>query len=251
MDAGRDVDLERPLLERAARHRCTSRTDARSLRPVPWHSRAGRRADELAEEAARDLLQPAGAAAARAGRDVRARAAAPSPLQVVHVTATSSLTSAVVAARGLDEIDLDLGRRRPRRARAAGPRLPNRSSPKNAEKRSPRLPKSKWVGVKPPRAKTGVAVAVVELRASRRSRAPRRPRTTSRKRTSASGSLETSGMQLPRERAERLLDLALVRVAGDAEQLVVVAFGGRHGAHRASGGGVRGCVAGAPTLLGS
>ena len=36
------------------------------------------------------------------------------------------------------------------------------------------------------------------------------------------------GVQLARERAERLLDLRLGRVARDAEQLVVVAFGRRH-----------------------
>ena len=35
-------------------------------------------------------------------------------------------------------------------------------------------------------------------------------------------------VQLPRERAERLLDLGLGRVPGDAEQLVVVVFGGGH-----------------------
>jgi hypothetical protein len=36
------------------------------------------------------------------------------------------------------------------------------------------------------------------------------------------------GMELARKSAERLLDLGVVRTAGDAEQLVVVAVGRRH-----------------------
>ena len=71
VDAGRDVDLELALLERAPR--AVARL-ARMLDDAAGAAalRAGRLADELAEDAARDLLEPAGPAAALTGDDVRA-----------------------------------------------------------------------------------------------------------------------------------------------------------------------------------
>ena len=116
-------------------------------------------------------------------------------------------------------------RRRARRGRRAPP--PKRSSPKNAEKRSPRLPRSKLRRLEAARAQAGVPVAVVE-----------RARLGVRQHLVRLGHLAEArlgvglrrhvGMQLAREPAERLLDRRLVGVARDAEQLVVVAVGGRH-----------------------
>ena len=71
---GRDLDLERPLARARGPRRCTSVHGVSILRPEPRARRARLRADELAEDAARDLLQPAGAAARRARRDRRCRA---------------------------------------------------------------------------------------------------------------------------------------------------------------------------------
>ena len=229
VDAGRDLDVERPLS---------------SVRPAPAHVSHGC-----------STLRPRAAALGQA--DVRTNSpktlretccSRPVPPQRWQTRDDRARLDAVAAAGRARDRDLERDRRRfaPRAAstrsistsrrdvgaarRPPAPPPPKRSSPKNAEKRSPRLPKSKCVGREAARAQAGVAVAVVELRASRDSRAPRRPRTTSRKRASASGSLGDVRVELARERAERLLDLALVGVARDAEQLVVVAFGGRHAA---------------------
>ena len=202
-------------------------TGARSITPRPRQSGHGLRAHELAEHAARDLLQPAGAAAARAGRDSRAglHAVAAARRARRRRPRTGPRRSCRARPRRARSRSRPRGRRR---AARAAPRLPKRSSPKNAEKRSPRLPKSKCVGGKPPRAQAGVAVAVVELRGVSEFESTSYASATSRKRTSASGCVGDVGVQLARERAERLLDLALVGVARDAEQLVVVAFGRGH-----------------------
>ena len=112
--------------------------------------RARLRADELAEDAARDLLQPAGAAAAvavprlRAGLDAVAAAA---PAGDRDVERDGDLRP----SRRLHELDLDLRRDvgAALRTRAALP-PPKRSSPKNAANRSPSPPTSKCVGWKPP-----------------------------------------------------------------------------------------------------
>ena len=157
------------------RRRCTCGTGARRSRRGP--RTAGRRACARTRRTgcASHLLQAAGAAAARAAWRL-VPGSTPSPPHVPHATATSNGTSTFVAARRLDELDLDLGADvgAARGATRAPP--PNRSSPKNAEKRSPRLPRSKLRRLEPARAQAGVAEAVVELRASRSSTAPRTPR---------------------------------------------------------------------------
>ena len=74
VDPRRDLDLERPLLDDAARavaRRCTAARRSGRDRRSARHACG---ADELAEDAARDLLEPAGAAARRAGDGRRARA---------------------------------------------------------------------------------------------------------------------------------------------------------------------------------
>ena len=138
-----------------------------------------------------------------------------------HVTATWNGTSRVfpVAASTSSISTGARGRRRASRA----PRPPSRSSPKNAEKRSERLPKSKWPGLEAAAAEAGVAVAVVELaRLGLREHLVRLDDLAEA--LLRVGRVGDVGVQLARERAERLLDLALVGVARDAEQLVVVAL---------------------------
>ena len=164
------VDARRDLDRRAVRSSIARPAPSHvvhgvsTIRPAPPQRRHGLRADELAEDGVRDLLQPAGAAAGRAGRPALVPGSAPLPSQVAQATATANGTSRVTPRRRLDELDLDLGGDVARRAqRRARPPTPKRSSPKNAEKRSPRVPKSKLEGVNPPAAQAGVPVAVVEL----------------------------------------------------------------------------------------
>ena len=177
VDAGRDVDVER---------RAT-----RATRPAPLALlarvlddlaaaaavRARLRADELAEDAARDLLQAAGCRRSAGRSSGCVPGSTPSPSQTAQVTATSNGTSTFDAARGVDELDLDLGAD----VGAALLRAPRRAAAEEvvAEERREEVAEAAEVEVRrrePARAEAGVAVAVVELRASRSSRAPRRPR---------------------------------------------------------------------------
>ena len=257
-DAHRDVDVARAAAERAgvalageadalavvdAGRDSTSSVRSSSVRPAPSHVSHGcsilrpvplalgarRRADELAEDAARDLLQPAGAAAALAGRDVRAG---------LH---------AVAVARGAGDRDLELDRRpscraRPRRGRSRSPpgrrrraRPPAPRCRTGRRRRRPRRGRRDCRGrsgsAEAARAEAGVAVAVVELPRLRRSRAPRTPRRPRGSARSASGSLETSGCSSRASARNAFLISRSSASRGDAEQLVVVAFGGGHRAH--------------------
>ena len=126
VDPGGNLDLERPLLERppgAVARLARMLDDAAGAAAL----RAGRRADELAEDAAR---RPAAVGRCRrsAGRSrPPCPAATPSPPQVAHATATSTGTLTRRAARGLGEVDLDLGgdvaAARGRAARAAAEQI--------------------------------------------------------------------------------------------------------------------------------
>ena len=147
---GRDLDRQALQLHRAAR---SPAVRARTLDQAPGAAavRAGLAAHELAEHTPRNLLQPTGSAA----RLARARAGP--GLGALAGTALAGDNDLVGdlprhARRGVDELDLDLCRDVRPRARRGRPPEPKRSSPKNAEKRSVRLPKSNCDALKlPPR----------------------------------------------------------------------------------------------------
>ena len=105
---GGDVDVELLSLGHApspaqSSHGCST------IWPVPPQCGHALLADELAEDAARDLLQPAGAAAGRAGRDRRAGLDAAAGA-VRARRGDLERDRLLGAARGLRELDLDLGR---------------------------------------------------------------------------------------------------------------------------------------------
>ena len=77
MDSGRDLDRERPLFDHAS---CAVALRTRLLDPPAGACAvgAGLGADELAEDAPRDLLEATRAAACGAGRDGRPRLGATS-----------------------------------------------------------------------------------------------------------------------------------------------------------------------------
>ena len=225
------VDLERPLLDRRGRR--PSHSVAGVLdHPSGAVAASGRSAcrTNSPKIAARDLLH----AARCRRRSGHVRPACParrrSPPHRSHGTATLERHLALAP------------RRAPRRARSRSARAtsaparrglrarptPKRSSPKNAEKRSERLPKSKRGRLEAAAAQPRMAETVVELARAREFESTSYASTTSLKRSSASGASETSGMELAREPAERLLDLGLGRVREHAEQLVVVALRRRH-----------------------
>ena len=149
VDAGRDVDVERPRLRDAPR---ATALLARVLDDLAAAAavRARLRADELAEDAARDLMQAAAPLAARAGARLRARLDAVAAADLARRRDLERHLH-LRPSRRLDELDLDL-RADVRAALLRAPRAPppKTSSPKNAEKRSLRPPTSKCVGVKPP-----------------------------------------------------------------------------------------------------
>ena len=129
MDPGRNVDFELALLD----DRPGAVTDlARMLgdSAAPAAIGAGGRPDELSEDAARDLLEAAGAVAALAGHDLGS-GLAPSPPHVPHVTAVSSGTvifaPRAASTRSIVNLGSDIAPRGPSRRRAP----PKRSSPKN------------------------------------------------------------------------------------------------------------------------
>ena len=124
--------------------------------------RARLRAHELAEDAARDLLQAAGAVAARRTRSAPCPARRRRRRRSRTATATSNGTATFVAARRVDELDLDLGRD----VRAArGGRAAAAAEQVVAEERGEEVAETAEVEVRrreAARAQAGVAVAVVE-----------------------------------------------------------------------------------------
>ena len=228
VDARRDLDLELALLGHApgAGAVGTGRLDDLAEAPA---LRAGLRADDLAEERVRDRLQAARPAAAGAGRRRRAGSGAVPGRSQQSTTAGNGTLRVAPSAASTSSISTSARTSAPRAERRPGrpPRPPKRSSPKNAEKRSLRLPKSKSVGRKPPVRRALVPVAVVEL-----ARLGLREDLVGLGRLAEAllrlGVVGDVGVELARQPAERGLDRALVRVARDAEDLVVVARGG-HG----------------------
>ena len=150
-DPGRDVDRERPLLA----HHAGAVADRAGLLGDPAVAAAAvaqRGPHHLAERGPRDRLELAGALAARAGDDRRARLGA---VAVAVLAADVGLVGDLdpLAARGLREVDADrdddvaaLDRDRPRPPRP----VPNAESkppePKNALNRSETEPKPSKFG---------------------------------------------------------------------------------------------------------
>src|SRR5262249_19391906 len=108
VDPRGDLDVERPLVERAAG---AAAGLARVLDDPAGAAalRARHGAHELAEDAARDLLEPPGTAAAPTGRDARAGLDA---VAAAGPTLDGGLDGHARSrpARRVDELDLDLGR---------------------------------------------------------------------------------------------------------------------------------------------
>ena len=152
----------------------------------------------------------------------------PSPPQVLHVTATSNGTDDLRAARGLDELDLDLRAEvgaallRVAAHRAAEDAVAEERGEDVAEVAHVELRRREAA-----RAQAGVAVAVVE-RAALGAREHLVRLGDLAEAELRLGMVGDVGMQLARKAAERLLDRRLVGVARDAEHLVVVAVGGGH-----------------------
>src|SRR5581483_8516815 len=220
VDARGDVDFHGALLEHPAG--AAALAAGRLDQPAAAGARrAGLGAHELAEDAPRDLLHPADPVAGRA------RAHRRPGLGAVTVAARArdrhlERHLARRAGRRLDELDLD------RRAEVGAARAA--AEEVVAEERGEEIREAAEVEM--PRLEAaapqaGVAVAVVEL-------------TRLRLREHLVGFDDLAeallgvrrsrhvGVELARERAERLLDLALARVAPDAEKLVVVALGRCH-----------------------
>jgi hypothetical protein len=107
VDARRDVDFDSTFLDDAAgtvAHRA-GRFDLLAGSPA---CRASLRPHELAEDAARDLLQTACTVASRAGRDLRSRlGAVAAAVRAGHRNPERDFP--LHAARCVDELDLDLG----------------------------------------------------------------------------------------------------------------------------------------------
>ena len=214
-----DVDVRSSS---AGRRRGSSHGSRRSSRRRA--TRAGLGAHELAEAPARHLLQPARAAArhvAPASCPARRR----SPLHVLARDGDLERHGARDArAASTSSISTSAPTSAPRRPRPGRP--PNRSSPKNAEKRSLRFPKSKSLGrtrrCAAPRARSGRRARALGVR-QHLVRLDDLLESLVRVRRVRDVRVELAG-----EPAERLLDRRLVRVPRDAEQLVVVAPGRRH-----------------------
>ena len=166
VDPGRDLDVERPLLERRGRRRGTRAHGCSTIRPAPpQRGHGGVRTNSPKKLRETCCTRPAPPHVGHVRR--RVPGSAPFPPQCSHVTATPNGDLARRAARRLDQLDLDLGGDvRAARARRRRP-APNRSSPKNAEKRSDEAAEVEVAGLEAAAAQAGVAEAVVELRASR------------------------------------------------------------------------------------
>ena len=225
VDARRHLDLERPLLGHPARRRRTRRTARDDHAARAAAGRAGAGADELAEDAVRDLADAAGAAARWAALDARARlgAARRRTARRSRRRRTGPRRRTPLAASR--EIDLDMGDH-------VGPTLAPPSPPQQvvaeeAEKMSARLAEVEVARPEAPAAQAGMAEAVVEL-----SRLALRQHLVRLRHLGETllrvGRVGDVRVHLARHPAERLLDLVLASVTRDTEHLVVVALRRRH-----------------------
>ena len=198
-------------------------------RPVPAAVRALRLADELAEDAPGDVLDPASATAAGAADDRRAGSC---PVAVARRADGGPFERHLDldALRGVGQRDLDLCCDV---ATAGCASASPAAEDVVAEERAEQVAERAEVEARRPEptgTKTGVAVAIVELASLGIG-----------ERLVGLGDLAEAHlgvrhvgdvrMELARELAEGLLDRLLVRVAGNSEELVVIALCRRHGAH--------------------
>ena len=173
VDSGRDLDRERSLLDHAAG---ASTLAARRLDPLAGAGAVGARlrADELAEDTSRHLLEPPGAAAGRARRDLGARLGA-APAAVRAGDRDLERDVARDAARRVDEVDLD-GGREVGSPPAARPAAEEDVVPEEGGEEIGEVPEVDVPGLEAAAAKAGVAVAVVQRARLALRRAPRTPR---------------------------------------------------------------------------
>src|SRR5207247_6162030 len=163
VDARRDVDVDRALVDRAARAAAVLARvldDPAAASAVP----ARRRPDELAEDAARDLLQPAAAPASAAARDGRPGRDAVAATGAAH-DRDLERDARGLAARRFDEVDRHLGgdirtTRAPGGAarRGAEEVLPEEGREEVAEVAEVEVRRREAAGAQP-----GVTEAIVEL----------------------------------------------------------------------------------------
>src|SRR5581483_9418644 len=222
VDAGWNLDVQPALFDDAAGALADRawRLDA----PARASARRARlRANELPEDAARDLLQAAGTATRRTGRDLAARLCAVAAAALArHRDAERNLADG--AAGRLDEFDLDVGAE----IRAARPHAARDEIV--SEERGEEVGEVAEVEVsrlEAAAAQPGVPVAIVEL-AGLRLRQHLVGLDDFAEALLGIGRVGDVGMQLAREPPEGLLDLPLVRAARDAEELVIVALRRRH-----------------------
>ena len=214
-----------PRLERAAGAgaRLARMLDEDAAAAAPW---TGKRANEVAEDAAGHLLQTAGAVALAAGRRARPRLDAVSLADLArHRSVVGNRDLFPVC--GVDEVDLHLGCEIAAALRCSAAPTAEQVV---AEERREEIAETAEVGVRrpePTRAQAAVPEAVVEraglvvrehlVRLGHLAKAHVRVRVVGDVR-----------VKLPREAPEGLLDGDLVGVARDPEHLVVVAVSGRH-----------------------
>ncbi len=188
------------------------------------------RANELAEGAPRDLLDAAHPVAGRARRHLRARLDA-GRLAVRTRNRDTVRDLAGRPRRRFDQIDRDVGGDvRAARAAATHPRREQIVAEEGGEdvREAPEVERGRPEAAA---SQACVAEAVVEL-----SRLGAREHLVGfdglLEALLGVGRLGDVGVQLPRETAERLLDLGLARVTPNAENLVVVTFSRCHRAKR-------------------
>src|SRR3954451_7128787 len=225
VDPLRDLHVDTTLLHRATR---AFAGGARGRHDLASASAAGTRLrpDELAEDAAADLLDAPRATARRAVDQARsrlcARGAAP---RAGNGDAERHLARR--STRGLDELDLDLGGD----VRAAGaPSAAGSAEQVVAEEGGEDVgdaPEVEVAGREAAAAQPGMAVAVVELARLRVGQHLVRLGDLAEPRLRIRLARDV-GVQLARELPERALDVLLVPSARNLEQLVVIALGRGH-----------------------
>src|SRR3954447_8038250 len=226
VDPRRDLDRQRPLLDDAAG---AATLGARPLDPAAGAGarRAGLGADELAENAPRHLLQPPGAVARRAGRDLASRfRAAASAVRAGHGCLERDLARHAVG--GLDELDLH-GRHEIGTARAATTTAGAEDHVVAEEGREEvgEVAEVDVSALEAAASQSRMAVAVVKV-AGLRVREHLVGLDHLAEPLLGVRRVGHVGMELARELPESPLDVRLARLTRDPEQLVVVAVSRGH-----------------------
>ena len=227
VDPRRDLDGDGPFLDHAPG---AAAIGARLLDPATraLAGRAGLRADELAEDASCDLLQPSAAVAGGAGRDRAARLrAVPTAARAGDGGLKGHLAGDAV--RGLDEVDLDrCGKVGAAGATPAAPAAEQDVVPEEGREEVGQAAEVHVAGLEAAAAQPRMAVAVVELACL----GPREHLVRLDHLAEPLVGVRRLGdirVELAREAAEGALDLPLAGAAPDSEQFVVVAVGRSHG----------------------